>query len=47
LSGGISSKARRIVLANLVPGTVYTIQARALGGTGQSNCSTPVSIMAT
>ena len=48
LNGGISSQARRIVLPNLVPGTVYTIQARAIGGsTGQSDWSTPVSIMAT
>jgi hypothetical protein len=48
ISGGISSKALRIVLTNLTPGTVYTIQARALGGsTGQSIWSTPVSIMAT
>lgn len=48
VSGGISSKALRIVLKNLTPGTVYTIQARALGGsTGQSTWSTPVSIMAT
>jgi hypothetical protein len=48
VSGGISSKARSIMLKNLIPGTVYTIQARALGGsTGQSIWSTPVSIMAT
>ena len=46
--GGKPSKARRIVLPNLVPGTVYTIQARVIGGsTGQSDWSTPVSIMAT
>ena len=48
VSGGISSQARNIVLTNLVPGTVYTIQAQALGGsTGESPWSTPVSIMAT
>ena len=48
VSGGISSKARSIVLTGLTPGMVYTIQARALGGsTGQSIWSTPVSIMAT
>ena len=48
VSGGISSQARSIVLTNLTPGTVYTIQSRALGGsTGQSSWSTPVSIMAT
>jgi hypothetical protein len=47
-SGGITSQARSIVLTGLTPGTVYTIQARALGGsTGQSIWSTPVSIMAT
>jgi hypothetical protein len=48
VSGGISSQARNIVLKGLTPGTVYTIQARALGGsTGQSIWSTPVSIMST
>ena len=48
ISGGISSQARSIMLTNLTPGTVYTIQAQALGGsTGESIWSTPVSIMAT
>jgi hypothetical protein len=48
VSGGIFSQSRSIVLTNLVPGTTYTIQAQALGGsTGQSAWSTPVSIMAT
>ena len=48
ISGGISSQARRIILSSLTPGTVYTIQARALGGsTGQSDWSTTVTIMAT
>ena len=48
VTGGITSQARNIVLTSLTPGTVYTIQARALGGsTGQSIWSTPVSIMAT
>jgi hypothetical protein len=45
---GAYPQARRIVLANLVPGTTYLIQAQAIGGsTGQSNWSTPVSIMST
>jgi hypothetical protein len=30
--GGIHSQARRLVLTNLVPGTVYQIRVRALGG---------------
>ncbi len=48
VSGGISSQARRIVLSNLTPGTIYNVQARALGGsTGQSAWSTSASIMAT
>ena len=48
VSGGISPQARRIVLKSLTPGTVYTIQARAIGGsTGQSDWSTTVTIMAT
>jgi hypothetical protein len=47
-NGGVYTQARRIVLTNLVPGTTYMIQAQAIGGsTGQSNWSTPVSIMAT
>lgn len=42
-----SSAARRIVVGNLTPGTVYTIQCRALGGaTGSSDWSDPVSHMA-
>lgn len=45
---GAYTQARRIVLTNLVPGTTYMIQAQAIGGsTGQSNWSTPVSIMST
>jgi len=48
ISGGISSQSRRIVVANLTPGTTYTIQARALGGsTGQSAWSASITIMAT
>ena len=47
-SGGICSQARRVIVSNLKPGTVYTIQARALGGsTGQSDWSTAVTIMST
>ncbi len=47
-SGGISPQARRIVLGSLTPGKVYMITARAIGGsTGQSDWSTPVTIMAT
>lgn len=45
---GISTKARRIVIENLVPGSVYSVQARAVGGsTGYSPWSDPVSHMAT
>ncbi len=48
ISGGISPQARRIILGSLTPGKVYMIQARAIGGsTGQSDWSTPVTIMAT
>ena len=40
--------ARRMVLAPTVPGTVYTVQLCALGGsTGQSPWSNPVTLMAT
>lgn len=42
-----STQARRIVLSNLTPGTVYTVQSRAVGGsTGYSDWSDPVSHMA-
>jgi hypothetical protein len=45
---GIFTQARRIVLTNLTPGTVYNIQVRAVGGsTGYSDWSDPVSHMAT
>ncbi|HTX20260.1 MAG TPA: fibronectin type III domain-containing protein [Candidatus Aquilonibacter sp.] len=48
VNGGAFPQARRIVLTNLLPGTIYMIQAQAIGGsTGQSNWSTPISIMAT
>jgi hypothetical protein len=43
-----SSQARRILLANLVPGTTYLVRARAIGGsTGASNWTAPGSIMST
>ena len=43
-----STQARRIVLGNLTPGTTYTVQSRAVGGsTGYSDWSDPVSHMAT
>jgi hypothetical protein len=42
-----STQARRIVLPDLTPGTIYTAQSRAVGGaTGYSNWSDPVSHMA-
>jgi len=45
---GIYTQARRIVLANLTPGTVYNVRARAVGGTtGFSEWSDPVSHIAT
>jgi hypothetical protein len=44
----LQPQARRIVLANLTPGTTYMIQAQAIGGsTGQSGWSNPVGIMST
>jgi hypothetical protein len=46
--GVISTQARRIVLTGLTPGTVYAVQARAIGGsTGCSEWCQPVSLMAT
>ncbi len=43
-----STRSRRIEVQNLVPGTVYTLRARAIGGsTGYSEWSLPTSIMAT
>jgi hypothetical protein len=45
---GVFTKARRIVIKNLVPGSTYSVQARAVGGsTGYSGWSNPVSHMAT
>jgi archaellum component FlaG (FlaF/FlaG flagellin family) len=44
----ISTQARRIVIPNLVPGTMYAVRARAIGGsTGASNWTGPGSIMST
>lgn len=43
-----STRARKIIVLNLTPGTVYTVVARAIGGsTGYSDWSLPTSIMAT
>jgi hypothetical protein len=44
---GTFTNSRRIVLENLTPGTTYTVQARAVGTTGYSEWSDPVSRMAT
>jgi hypothetical protein len=45
---GIFTQGRRIPLQNLTPGTTYTVQARAVGGsTGYSDWSDPISHMAT
>jgi hypothetical protein len=45
---GIFTQARQIVVEHLTPGTTYTLQARAIGGTtGYSDWSDPVSHMAT
>ncbi len=45
--GGIHSQARKLILTGLVPGTVYQIRIRALGGsTRYSAWSTPTSCMA-
>lgn len=44
---GVFTKARRIVVGDLVPGSVYSLKARAVGGsTGYSGWSDPVSHMA-
>jgi hypothetical protein len=43
---GIFTQSRRILLESLTPGTTYTVQARAIGGsTGSSDWSDPVSHM--
>jgi hypothetical protein len=46
-TAGLFTRSRRIVVADLTPGTTYTFQARAIGGsTGYSDWSDPVSHMA-
>ena len=46
--GGIHPQARKIVIPGLTPGTIYTIQVRALGGsTGYSEWSMIATKMAT
>ncbi len=46
-AAGIFTQARSIIVANRTPGTVYDVQARAVGGsTGYSDWSDPVSHMA-
>jgi hypothetical protein len=43
---GIFTSSRRMVIANLTPGNVYSVQVRAVGGsTGYSDWSDPVSHM--
>ncbi len=45
-SVGVFTQARKILLENLTPGTTYTAQVRAIGGsTGYSQWSDPVSHM--
>ena len=45
---GIFSKARRIVLERLTPGTIYNVRLRALGGsTGYSDWCVAAALMAT
>jgi hypothetical protein len=45
--GGTFTQSRRLVVRNLIPGTMYTVQARAVGGSsGYSDWSDPVSHMA-
>lgn len=47
-SGGVHTKAKRMLLENLVPGTTVEVQTRSVGGTtGYSDWSDPVSHMAT
>jgi len=43
-----STRARKIELPGMTPGTTYSLEARAIGGsTGYSDWSLPTSIMAT
>ena len=47
-SVGVFTKSRGMLLPNLVPGTMYDVQVRGVGGTtGYSDWSDPVSHMAT
>ena len=47
-SGGVHTKAKRMLLENQVPGTIVEVQTRSVGGTtGYSDWSDPVSHMAT
>ena len=47
-SAGVYTKARGILLPDLVPGTMYEVQVRGVGGSlGYSDWSDPVSHMAT
>lgn len=48
VSAGVFTDSRRILLEDMVPGTVYDVQVRAVGGSvGYSDWSDPVSHMAT
>jgi hypothetical protein len=45
---GFSTQARSVLVTGLTPGTIYSLQVRAIGGsTGSSDWSNPVSCMAT
>jgi hypothetical protein len=47
LSAGIFSQSRNMILPGLTPGSIYSVQVRAIGGsTGYSDWSDPVSHMA-
>ena len=47
-TAALGTRARRLVLQNLVPGTLYSVQVRGIGGsTGFSAWSDPVTHMAT
>jgi hypothetical protein len=48
LPGGIFTQARRMEIDGLTPGTTYTVQVRAIGGsTGSSDWSAPQSCIST
>jgi len=48
LPAGVFTQARRMEIDNLTPGSIYTVQVRAIGGsTGSSDWSTPQTCMAT